>query len=67
MVNTNTDNNNETLEELTPTVPKEALDHIKEVFDIRKIVMSTETVDYLRGVQAVLNYMEYMNKKDNDE
>lgn len=54
------------LEELTPKVSKEFLDHIKDVFDIRKIIMGDKTVDYLKGIQDVLNYIEINNYKEDD-
>ena len=54
------------IEGITPKVSKEFLDHIKDVFDIRKIIMGDKTVDYLKGIQDVLNYIEFNNYKEDD-
>jgi hypothetical protein len=44
--------------EYFPNVPKELLDRLKEDFDIRKMLKYRPDVEYLKGVQAVLDYLE---------
>lgn len=48
-----------------PLVPKELLDNLKECFDIRKMVKYNSSVEYLKGVQDVLDFLETRYKDQN--
>lgn len=41
-----------------PLIPKELLDSLNECFDIRKMVKYDSSVEYLKGVQDVLDFLE---------
>lgn len=43
-----------------PKVPKELLEHVKDRWDIRKNISYEQSVDYLKGVQDVLDYLDYL-------
>ena len=42
------------------------LKKLKEVFDIRKIIKHNPDVNYLKGVQEVLDFIEWRNNKGNE-
>jgi len=46
-----------------PRCSKVFLEKLKEVFDIRKLIRYSQTNDYLRGVQDVLDFIEQQNNK----
>lgn len=49
-----------------PLIPKELLESLKEYYDIRKLVKYSDSVDYLRGVQEVLDFLETKFKDQNN-
>nr|DAG16851.1 MAG TPA: hypothetical protein [Caudoviricetes sp.] len=42
------------------------LKKLKETFDIRKMCRYTDKVEYLRGIQDVLDFIEQAQKSDKD-
>ena len=52
-------------EKKCPIVPKELLDHLKEIYDIRQMVMYTTTREELLGIQEVINFLEYNYREQN--
>lgn len=51
-------------EKQCPPISKELLDHLKDTFDVRKMLSYSVELEYLKGIQSVLNYLEF-NYKDN--
>ena len=56
---TNIDNN-KVVDELEdfPYIPKNLLDKLKDVFDIRKMIWYETSRDTLMGIQQVIHYLE---------
>ena len=56
---TNSDNN-KVVDELEdfPYIPKNLLDKLKDVFDIRKMIWYETSRDTLMGIQQVIHYLE---------
>lgn len=50
-------------EHTCPHISEELLEHLKEVFDTRKMLSYSVELEYLKGVQQVLNYLEYNYKE----
>ena len=50
-------------EHTCPHISEELLDHLKEVFDTRKMLSYSVELEYLKGVQQVLNYLDYQYKE----
>lgn len=44
-----------------PKVPKNLLEHLKEKFDIRRSIAYEQSLEYLKGVQDVLDYLDYLH------
>lgn len=50
-----------------PYVSDELLAHLKKIFNMSVLVLDKDmTMDGLRGIQVIMNYIEHMNK-DNKE
>lgn len=49
-----------------PRCSNKFLEELKKTYDIRKLVRYSESTDYLRGVQDVLDFIEMTQKKDSE-
>ena len=65
---TNSDNN-KVVDELEdfPYIPKNLLDKLKDVFDIRKMIWYETSRDTLMGIQQVIHYLEERYEHQNGE
>lgn len=41
-----------------PAVPKDLLEGLQKIFDVRKMIRYKPTIDYCGGVQDVLDFLE---------
>ena len=57
---TNSEDINKVIDELEdfPYIPKNLLDKLKDVFDIRKMIWYETSRDTLMGIQQVIHYLE---------
>ena len=50
-----------------PYVSDELLAHLKKTFDMSVLVLDKDmTLDGLRGIQVIMNYIEHMNKENKE-
>lgn len=54
-------------EEPFPYIPKELLEKIQDVFDIRKMIWYETSRDTLMGIQQVVHFLEEKYKQQNGE
>lgn len=54
-------------EEAFPYVPKDLLEKIQEVFDIRKMIWYETSRDTLMGIQQVVHFLEEKFKQQNGD
>lgn len=61
--------NNKVVDELEdfPYIPKNLLDKLKDVFDIRKMIWYETSRDTLMGIQQVIHYLEERYEHQNGE
>lgn len=57
----------EITEEEFPYIPKDLLEKLQDVFDIRKMVWYEQSRDTLMGIQQVISYMEDRYKNQNGD
>ena len=56
-----------TIEEEFPYVPKDLIEKLEEVFDIRKIIWYEKSNETLMGIQQVVTYLRNKFDKQNGE
>lgn len=50
-----------------PYVSDELLVHLKKIFNMSVLVLDKDmTLDGLRGIQVIMNYIEHMNKENKE-
>ena len=50
-----------------PYVSDELLAHLKKIFDMSVLILDKDmTLDGLRGMQVIMNYIEHMNKENKE-
>lgn len=65
----NSEDINKVVDELEdfPYIPKNLLDKLKDVFDIRKMIWYETSRDTLMGIQQVIHYLEERYEHQNEE
>lgn len=63
----NKEENNVVEEEEFPYVPKDLIDKLEEVFDIRKIIWYEKSNETLMGIQQVLTFLRNKHDKQTGE
>lgn len=65
----NSEDINKVVDELEdfPYIPKNLLDKLKDVFDIRKMIWYETSRDTLMGIQQVIHYLEERYEHQNGE
>ena len=54
------------LDEYFPVVSKELLDSLKDKLDIRKVIKYNPSIDYLKGIQDTIDFLELKFKEQNN-
>lgn len=54
------------IDDYFPVVSKELLDALKEELDIRKIIKYNPSVEYLKGIQDTIDFLEQKFNEQND-
>lgn len=54
------------LDEYFPVVSKELLDALKDKLDIRKVIKYNPSIDYLKGIQDTIDFLELKFKEQNN-
>lgn len=54
------------LDEYFPVVSKELLDALKDKLDIRKVIKYNTSIDYLKGIQDTIDFLELKFKEQNN-
>ncbi len=50
-----------------PYVSDELLAHLQKIFNMSMLVLDKDmTLDGLRGIQVIMNYIEHMNKENKE-
>lgn len=65
----NSEDINKVIDELEdfPYIPKNLLDKLKDVFDIRKMIWYETSRDTLMGIQQVIHYLEERYEHQNNK
>lgn len=54
------------IDDYFPVVSKELLDALKEELDIRKMIKYNPSVEYLKGIQDTIDFLEQKFNEQND-
>lgn len=54
------------LDEYFPVVSKELLGALKDKLDIRKVIKYNPSIDYLKGIQDTIDFLELKFKEQNN-
>lgn len=67
--NNNSEDINKVIDELEdfPYIPKNLLEKLKDVFDIRKMIWYETSRDTLMGIQQVIHYLEERYEHQNNK
>ena len=66
-MNKEVEENNVVEEEEFPYVPKDLIEKLEDVFDIRKMIWYEKSNETLLGIQQVVNYLRHKHDKQNGD